>query len=134
MCTYWHFCMTLYMPNINKRIWDSSKNTVFGYKKRWKTISISFPKSFEGIHINFSQIYIAFIHKKDSHRMDNFLYYILKQSRKKSRKYRFWLQKRVKIQKNIIFENFGGWLYNDSTLILTSSHFRWIYSQKHIFL
>ena len=69
------------------------ENTVFGYKKWWKTISISFPKSSEEIHITFST---------NLYRVSLFCT-TFSGNHEKKRKYRFKLQKRVKIQKKYYF-------------------------------
>ena len=79
------------------------ENTVFGSKKWWKTISISFPKSSETIHINFStNLYRIFWQGGFTL---NRLFFVLfsREITKKKRKYRFWLQKRVKIQRKYYF-------------------------------
>ena len=88
----------------------------FGYKKWRKTNSISFPRSSEAIHIIFTRMLSRSLTRRIHIGWIAFLYSFLG-NQKQNRKYRFWLQKRVKIQKDITFEKFGGWLYNDSALI-----------------
>ena len=79
------------------------ENTVFGYKKWWKTISISFPKSSEAIHITFSTNLYR-VHWQGGFTLDGSLFWtIFSGSHEKKRKYSFKLQKRVKIQKKYYF-------------------------------
>ena len=79
------------------------ENTVFGYKKWWKTISISFPKSSEAIHITFSTNLYR-VHWQGGFTLDGlFFCTIFSGNHEKKRKYRFKLQKRVKIQKKYYF-------------------------------
>ena len=52
----------------------------------------------------------------------------------KKRKYRFKLQKRVKIQKILFLKTLEVDYITIPPLFLTTSHFGRIYSQKHIFL
>ena len=66
------------------------------------------PKSFEAIHINFPQIYIAFIHKMDSHWMDHFFVLYSKAITEKIENTVFGHKNGSKFKKYIIFENFGG--------------------------
>ena len=73
------------------------ENTVFGYKKWWKTISIQFPKSSEAIHITFSTNLYR-VHWQGEFTLDGSLFVRLsREITKKKRKYRFKLQKRVKM-------------------------------------
>ena len=115
----------------------TNENTVFGYKKWWKTNSISFPKSLEAIYTSFCTIFIAFIDKDDSHWMDRFSVLFSRKSRKKKEKISVFVtatktgqnSKTISLLKTLEVD-----YITIPPLFLTSSHFGRIYSQKHIFL
>ena len=91
------------------------ENKVFCYKKWWKTISISFPKSSEAIHINFSTNLYRILWQGFTL---NRLFFVLfsREITKKSENTVFGYKKASKFKENIIFENFGVWLYEGSYL------------------
>ena len=68
------------------------------------------------VHISFYTNYITFTNNKLSYCRDLFSVLFLGKLQN-TRKYRFWLQKRIEIKKQYHIWKFGGWLYNDSTLI-----------------
>ena len=79
------------------------ENTIFGYKKWWKTISTSFRKSSEAIHITFSTNLYR-VHWQGGFTLDGSLFCTtFSGNHEKQREYRFWLQKRVKIQRKHYF-------------------------------
>ena len=95
------------------------ENTIFGYKKWWKTISISFPKSSEAIHITFyTNLYR--VHWQGEFTLAGSLFCttcLWNHEKKAKIPFLVTQTRQNSTTKKIIFENFGGRLYNDSALI-----------------
>ena len=110
------------------------ENTVFGYKKWWKTISISFPKSSEAIHINFSTNLYRILWQGGF--TLNRLFFVLfsREITKKSENTVFGYKTKKNSKKILLLKTLEVDYITIPPFFLTTSHFGRIYSQKHIFL
>ena len=109
----WMFFLYLFLGNYKKQ-----ENTVFDYKKGWNfKNNISFEKFGGWLYNDFNLIFTCKVTLEGPTAKSTLFFSVLCIKAAKTQNTFFGYKNGSKLKKNITFEKFGGWLYNDSTLI-----------------